>query len=77
MLNVAPLYIEPGSPWENGYCESVNGKMRDQRLNGERFYTLKEAQIIIERWRIHYNTVRPHRSLGGEPLVPEAIQLAN
>jgi transposase InsO family protein len=75
-LQVAPLYIEPGSPWENGYCESFNGKMRDQLLNGELFYTLKEAQIIIERWRIHYNTVRPHSSLGGQPPAPETIQLA-
>jgi putative transposase len=74
---VAPLYIEPGSPWENGYCESLNGKMRDQLLNGELFYTLKEAQIIIERWRIHYNTVRPHSSLGGQPPAPETIQLAS
>jgi putative transposase len=74
---VAPLYIEPGSPWENGYCESCNGKMRDQLLNGELFYTLKEAHIIIERWRIHYNTVRPHSSLGGQPPAPEAIQLAS
>ena len=74
---VAPLYIEPGSPWENGYCESLNGKMRDQLLNGELFYTLKEAQSIIERWRIHYNTVRPHSSLGGQPPAPEAIQLAS
>ncbi len=76
-LNVAPLYIEPGSPWENGYCESFNGKMRDQLLNGELFYTLQEAHIIIERWRIHYNTVRPHSSLGGQPPAPEAIQLAS
>ncbi len=76
-LQVAPLYIEPGSPWENGYCESFNGKMRDQLLNGELFYTLKEAQIIIERWRIHYNTVRPHSSLGGQPPAPETIQLAS
>jgi transposase InsO family protein len=74
---VAPLYIEPGSPWENGYCESFNGKMRDQLLNGELFYTLKEAQIIIERWRIHYNTVRPHSSLGGQPPAPETLQLAS
>jgi putative transposase len=72
---VAPLYIEPGSPWENGYGESCNGKMRDQLLNGELFDTLKEAQIIIERWRIHYNTVRPHSSLGGQPPAPETIQL--
>ncbi len=76
-LQVAPLYIEPGSPWENGYCESFNGKMRDQLLNGELFYTLKEAQMIIERWRIHYNTVRPHSSLGGQPPAPETIQLAS
>jgi transposase InsO family protein len=76
-LQVAPLYIEPGSPWENGYCESFNGKMRDQLLNGELFYTLREAQIIIERWRIHYNTVRPHSSLGGLPPAPETIQLAS
>jgi len=76
-LQVAPLYIEPGSPWENGYCESFNGKMRDQLLNGELFYTLKEAQIIIERWRIHYNTVRPHSSLGGQPPAPETIQFAS
>lgn len=76
-LQVAPLYIEPGSPWENGYCESFNGKMRDQRLNGELCYTLKEAQIIIERWRIHYNTVRPHSSLGGQPPAPETLQLAS
>ena len=76
-LQVAPLYIEPGSPWENGYCESFNGKMRDQLLNGELFYTLREAQIIIERWRIRYNTVRPHSSLGGQPPAPETIQLAS
>ena len=57
-------YIEPGSPWENGYCESFNGKLRDELLNGEIFYTLKEAQIIIENWRQHYNKVRPHSSLG-------------
>jgi len=76
-LQVAPLDIEPGSPWENGYCESFNGKMRDQLLNGELFYTLKEAQIIIERWRIHYNTVRPHRSRGGQPPAPETLQLAS
>ncbi len=76
-LQVAPLYIEPGSPWENGYCESFNGKMHDQLLNGELFYTLKEAQVIIERWRMHYNTVRPHSSLGGQPPAPETLQLAS
>jgi len=64
-------------PWENGYCESFNGKMRDQLLNGELFYTLREAQIIIERWRTHYNTVRPHSSLGGQPPAPETLQRAS
>lgn len=58
------LYIEPGSPWENGYNESFNGKPRDELLNGEIFYTLKEAQILIERWRRHFNAVRPHSSIG-------------
>jgi len=70
-MGTGPLYIEPGSPWENGYGESFNGTMRDQRLNGELFATLKEAQPIIERWRIHDNTVRPHSSLGGQPPAPE------
>jgi putative transposase len=55
-------YIEPGSPWENGYCESFNARFRDELLNGELFYTLSEAQILIEQWRAHYNTVRPHRA---------------
>lgn len=66
-------YIEPGSPWENGYCESFNGKLRDELLNGEIFYTLKEAQIVIENWRRHYNTVRPHSSLRYQPPAPEAF----
>ncbi len=66
-------YIEPGSPWENGYCESINGKLRDELLNGEIFYTLKEAKIMIEAWRRHYNTVRPHSSLRYRPPAPEAI----
>ena len=74
-LEVAPLFIEPGSPWENGYNESFNGKLRDELLNGEIFYTLQEAKIILERWRIHYNTKRPHTSLGYKPPAPEAIQL--
>ncbi len=76
-LNVAPLYIEPGSPWENGYIESFNGKMRAQFVNGELFYTLNEAQIMTERWRTHYNTIRPHSSLGGQPPIPETVQLAS
>ena len=56
--------IEPRSPWDNGYVESFNGKLRDELFDGEIFYTLKEAQVLIERWRRHYNTVRPHSSLG-------------
>src|SRR5277367_2507368 len=54
------LYIEPGSPWENGYCESFNSKLRDEFLNGEIFYSIKELRVLAERWRIHYNTIRPH-----------------
>ena len=73
-LGVAPLFIEPGSPWENGYCESFNGKMRYELLNGEIFYTLTEAKIIINRWRRHYNQLRPHSSLGGRPPAPESIK---
>jgi putative transposase len=67
------LYIEPGSPWENGYCESFNGKLRDELLNGEIFYSLREAQVIIEQWRKHYNTVRPHSSLGYRPPAPQTV----
>ena len=63
-VGTQPLFIEPGSPWENGYCESFNGKLRDECLNGEIFYSLKEAQVVIEMWRKHYNTVRPHSALG-------------
>lgn len=66
-------YITPGSPWENGYCESFNARFRDELLNGEIFYSLKEAQIIIEQWRKHYNTRRPHSALGYRPPAPEAI----
>jgi len=70
------LYIEPGSPWENGYCESFNGKLRDELLNGEIFCSLKEAQILIEQWRNHYNTVRPHSSLGYRPPAPQTLMPA-
>ena len=66
-------YIEPGSPWENGYCESFNARFRDELLNGEVFYTLQEAQIIIEQWPKHYNTIRPHSALGYRPPAPEII----
>lgn len=70
-VGVQTLYIEPGSPWENGYNESFNGKFRNELLNGEIFYTLKEAQVLIERWRVEYNTVRPHSSLNYRPPAPE------
>ena len=72
-LGTKSLYIEPGSPWENGYCESFNGKLRDECLNGEIFYSLKEAKSIIEQWRIHYNTRRPHSALGYRPPAPVTI----
>ncbi|MGH7744453.1 MAG: IS3 family transposase [Candidatus Dormibacteria bacterium] len=66
-MGIGTLYIEPGSPWENGYCESFNGKLRDECLNGEIFYSLKEAQVVIEKWREEYNTRRPHSALGYRP----------
>ncbi len=66
-------FIEPGSPWENGYCESFNSKLRDELLNGELFYSLAEARIVIESWRQHYNTQRPHSSLGYKPPAPHAL----
>jgi putative transposase len=67
------LFIEPGSPWENGYIESFNSKMRDELRNREIFYTLKEAQVLIEMWRREYKHIRPHSSLGYQPPAPEAI----
>ncbi len=67
------LFIEPGSPWENGYVESFNGKLRDELVDREIFYTLTEAQILIERWRRQYNTVRPPSALGYRPPTPEAV----
>ena len=72
-LTVHPLFIEPGSPWENGYIESFNGKMRDELLNREIFYSVKEAEILIERWRVEYNTIRPHSALGYKPPAPQAV----
>ncbi len=66
-------YIEPGSPWENGYVESFNSKLRDELLNGEIFYSLKEAQILIEAWRRHYNAIRPHSALGWQPPAPAVL----
>jgi len=72
-VGVKTLFIEPGSPWENGYIESFNGKLRDELLNREIFYSLKEVQILTERWRQEYNTLRPHSSLGYRPPAPEAF----
>ena len=79
-LEVTPTYIEPGSPWENGYIESFNGKFRNELLNGEIFDTIFEARVLTERWRKLYNTKRPHSSLGYRPPAPETfykLQLAN
>jgi len=70
-LGVKMLFIEPGSPWDNGYIESFNGKMRDELLNREIFTTLTEAKVLIEQWRKEYNQVRPHSSLGYRPPAPD------
>jgi transposase InsO family protein len=75
-LGVKTLFIEPGSPWENGYIESFNGKLRDELLNREIFTTLTEAKILIEQWRREYNQFRPHSSLGYRPPAPVTIQPA-
>ena len=72
-VGVTPLFIGPGSPWENGYIESFNGKLRDELLDRELFYTLAEAHILQERWRQEYNHLRPHSALGYRPPAPEAI----
>ena len=72
-VGVTTLYIEPGSPWENGYIESFNGKLSDELLAGEVLDALLEAKVLIERWRVLYNTVRPHSALGYRPPAPEAI----
>lgn len=71
-LEVAPLYIERGSPWENGYVESFNGKMRDELLNREQINTLRDAEVLLGQWRRHYNIRRPHSSLGYKPPAPES-----
>ena len=75
-VGASTAYITPGSPWENGYVESFNARLRDELLNGEIFCSLREAQIIIEQWRRHYNQERPHSSLGYKPPAPEAIVLS-
>ena len=72
-MGVNTAYIEPGSPWENGYIESFNARLRDELLNGEIFDTLLEAKVLIERWRVHYNQVRPHSALNGRPPAPETL----
>jgi len=72
-VGVKTLFIEPGSPWENGYIESFNGKFRDELLNREIFTTLLEAKILIEEWRKEYNQLRPHSALGYRPPAPETI----
>ncbi len=72
-VGASTAYIEPGSPWENGYVESFNSKLRDELLNGEIFYSLNEAQILIEAWRRHYNAIRPHSALGWRPPAPEVL----
>ena len=70
-IGVKTAYIEPGSPWENGFCESFNGSFRDNLLDGEIFYSLREAQIIVGEWVKHYNHVRPHSALGYRPPAPQ------
>jgi putative transposase len=72
-IGTKTVSITPGSPWENGYCESFNTRFRDEQLNGALFYTLREAQILIERWRHQYNTVRPHSALGYRLSAPESM----
>ena len=72
-LGARTAHIEPASPWEDGYCESFNATLRDELLDGEIFYSLAEAKIVIESWRRHCNTKRPHSSLGYRPPVPEVV----
>lgn len=75
LLGVKTLFIEPGSPWENRYCESFNGRLRDELLSREVFYTVAEAKVLAEAWRREYNTERPHSALGYLLPVPEALAL--
>ncbi len=72
-VQASTAFIEPGSPWENGYVESFNGKLRDELLNAEVFNTLAEARVLIEQWRVHYNTVRPHSALSYRPPAPDVV----
>ena len=73
-VGIRTLFIAPGSPWENCYNESFNGKLKDELINREIFYSLREAQILVEQWRREYNTIRPHSALGYRPPAPEAIR---
>jgi len=73
-VGVRTLFIEPGSPWENGYNESFNGKLKDELVNREIYYSLKEAQVLVEQWRREYNTIRPHSSPGYRPPAPQAVR---
>ncbi len=75
-VGVRTLYIEPGSPWENGYVESFNGKLKDELIDREIFYSITEARVLVEQWRREYNTVRPHSALGYQPPAPEAVRPA-
>jgi putative transposase len=73
-VGVRTLFIEPGSPWENGYNESSDGKLKDELVNREIYYSLKEAQVLVEQWRREYNTIRPHSSPGYRPPAPQAVR---
>ena len=76
-VGVRTLFIEPGSPWENGYVESFNGKLKDEFIDREIFYSIEEAQVLVEQWRREYNTVRPHSALGYRPPAPETVRPAS
>jgi transposase InsO family protein len=76
-VDVKTAFIEPGSPWENGYCESFNSKLRDELLNPELFDTLLEARVLVERWRRYYNELRPHSALGYRPPAPAAWMIGD
>jgi transposase InsO family protein len=76
-VGVRTLFIEPGSPWENGYCESFNGKLKDELIDREIFCSLREAEVLVEQWRREYNTVRPHSALGYRPPAPKAVRASS
>ena len=72
-VDAKDAYIEPGSPWENGYCGSFNAKLRNELINSEMFHTLNDASVVIEQWRMHFNSIHPHSSLGYQPPAPEVV----